>query len=364
MAKTPEMNADFARWYTESFMEDGEIRAARWKGVVDTATAANWESIEVLVRYAYATAAPANGGKNEKLAEKHASVIATLSGNPTPMNPASSLREVQVLCAAVLVRLFATNPDAAIAVLNASYGGARRVELPMDIAGLAKKALAELSRNKHARREDKDFQIAVPKLEFTVSGEALATFNAEHWQSELEGLREVAMEGIGAVVQSQNSVTAMLRNQIALGEEELQMLWWLIGERSQIADAPFGKIGQALKPLLLAKELGELTQVSPGPRSIAAMFARAGLSEKAINVADAINAANLDWARAITTSIRISPVTTPLHFALEKRVEVGSDEAWMPLWASMTGLPINESMPAIALGEQFYREHLFLHVGG
>lgn len=363
MAKTPEMNADFARWFAESFMEEGEIRAARWKGVVDTAAAANWESIEVLVRYAYATAAPANGGKNEKLAEKHASVVATLSGNPTPMNPASSLREVQVLCAAVLARLFTTKPDAAIGVLNASFGGARKVELPMDLAGLAKKALEELSRKKRARREEKDFQIAIPKLEFTVSDEAMATFNAEHWQSELDGLREVATEGIAAVVQSQNRVTAMLRNQIALGEEELQMLWWLIGERSQIADAPFDKIGQALKPLLFAKELGELTQVSPGPRSIAAMLARAGLSEKAIKVADAINAANLDWSKAITTSTHISPVTTPLHFALEKRIEVGSNEAWMPLWASMTGLPANEAMPAIALGEQFYREHLFLHVG-
>lgn len=364
MAKTPDMSADFAGWYAETFMDEGEIRAARWKGVVDTAAAADWESIEVLVRYAYATAAPADGGKNEKLAEKHRSVIASLSGNPAPINPASSLREVQVLSAAVLARLFATKPDAAIAVLNASFGGARMVELPMDIAGLAKKALAELSRKKHARREDKDFQIAGPKLEFVVSEEAMATFNAEHWQDELDRLRDAAMTGIAAVVESQNRVTAMLRNQIALGEEELQMLWWLIGERSQIADVPFDKLGNALKPLILAKELGELTKVSPGPRSIAAMLARAGVSDKAIKVEDATNAANLDWAKANTTSTHISPVTTPLHFALEKRIEVGSDDAWIPLWASMTGLPATASMPAIAIGEQFYREHLFLHVGG
>lgn len=364
MAKTPEMNADFARWYADTFMEEGEIRASRWKGVVDTAAAADWETIEVLVRYSFATNAPADGGKNEKLAEKHRALLTSLSGNPAPLNPATSLREVQVLCAAVLVRLFASKPDAAIAVLNASFDGKRRPELPMDITGLASRALAEFTRKKHARRDAKDFELAAPKLEFEVSEDALATFTAEQWQGELESLREITANSIQSVVEGQNRVARMLRNQIALGEEELQMLWWVIGDHSQIADIPFAKIEAALKPLLLAKELGQLTQVSPGPVSIAAMLSRAGLTDKAVKVESAANAADRDWAKAITGSLHISPATTPLHFALEKRVEVGSDDAWLPVWASMTGLPADAAMPAISLAKQFYREHLFLHVGG
>jgi hypothetical protein len=33
------------------------------------------------------------------------------------------------------------------------------------------------------------------------------------------------------------------------------------------------------------------------------------------------------------------------------------------MWAAMTGLQSEASMPAVQLAELFYREHLFLYVG-
>ncbi|MDB5916491.1 MAG: hypothetical protein JWR40_725 [Massilia sp.] len=177
MAKTPEMNADFARWYAEAFMDEGQIRTARWKGVVDTAAAADYITVEVLVRYAFATAAPADGGKNEALAEKHKAVLATISGSGSPTDPAASRRELQILSAAVLARLFSTLPDAAVAVLNASFGGMRTVDLPMDLPDLAKRALVEFSRRKHARPGEKEFEIVAPKVDFEVSPEAVANMS-------------------------------------------------------------------------------------------------------------------------------------------------------------------------------------------
>jgi hypothetical protein len=363
MAKTPEMNADFARWYAEAFMDEGQIRGVRWKGVVDTAATADFVMTEVLVRYAFATAAPADGGKNETLATKHQSLLSTIAGNGTPMDPMASRRELQVLSAAVLARLLSTLPDAAIAVLNASFGGKRTADLPMDLAGLAKQALTEHSRLKHTRPDTKAFEIAPPKVDFQVSEEALANMAPDVWEGELNKLRDAAQAEIRSVVEGHNRVAKLLTRQIALGEEELQMLWWLIGGHSSIGNVPFAKVDASLKPLALGMELGQLTQVSPGPASLAAILSRAGLTDKAVKVVDAANAANTDWIRNITKSSRISPVTTPLHFALEKRVEVGSDEAWMPVWASMTGLPANASMPGVKLAEQFYREYLFLHVG-
>jgi hypothetical protein len=363
MAKTPEMNAEFARWYSETFMEEGPIRAARWKGVVDTAATAGYLMSEVLVRYAFATAAPADGGKNEALSEKHQAVLATISGTGSPMDPKASRRELQVLSAAVLARLFSTLADAAIAVVNASFGGRRTADLPMDLVGLAKRALVESARRKHARPEAKEFEIGVPKVEFEVSPEALANMSADHWKGELDRLRDAARTATRAIVDSQNRVAKLLLRQISLGEEELQMLWWLIGSHSSVADAPFAKVDAALKPLAFGKELAQLTQVSPGPASLRAILSRAGVTEKTLKVSDAVNAADPDWAKDITKSTSISPVTTPLHFALEKRLEVGSDDAWLPVWTSMSGLPADASMSAVELAELFYREHLFLYVG-
>lgn len=362
MASTPEMNADFSRWYAEAFMEEGHTRDARWKGVVDTAAAAGYETVEVLVRYAFATSAPADGGKNEDLAEKHQAILGSISGNESPLNPQASRRELQLLSAAVLVRLFTTLPDSAIAVLNASFGGRRTADLPMDLAGLARRALVEFSKKKHERPDTKDFETGVPKVDFEVTPEALANMSAEQWKGELDRLRDATRTATRSIVNAQNRVAKLLLRQITLGEEELQMLWWLIGNHSSVMGVPFTEVDATLKPLAFGKELGQLTEVSPGPASVTALLSRAGISDEALKVSDAINAADVDWSREITQSKRISPVTTPLHFALEKRVEVGSNDAWLPVWVSMTGLPAEASMSAVALAELFYREHLFLHV--
>ena len=364
MATTPVMNVDFARWYAEAFMGEGEIAAFRWKGVVDTARNADFTTVEVLIRYAFSTAAPANGGKVESLAKAHQALLTSLSGSGTPLDPLESRRELQILSAAVLVCLFSRLPDAAIAVLNASFEGKRVADVPMDIVGLARKALVEFSKKKHKRPDPNELEIEEATIEFEVSPEAMASMTSELWKIELDNLRDAAREALNEVVDSQNNAMELLNRQISLGDEELQMLWWLIGAHSGIVNASFADIETALKPLVFGKELGELTHISPGPASLTALLTRAGIKRGTLKVSASVNAADINWAADITKSIRISPVTTPLHFALEKRVEVGSDEAWLPGWASMTGLPADASMSTVQIAELFYREHLFLHVSG
>lgn len=363
MANTPAVNADFARWYVDAFMDEGELVTRRWKGVVDTASAADYITVEVLVRYAFATAAPASGGKNEALVKAHKALLTTLSGNDSALDPVDSRRELQILSAAVLVRLFSTLADAAIAVLNASFGGKRPADLPMDLVERAKKALIELSQKKHKRPNFEEFKIEQPTVDFEVSPEALANMTSALWKIEVDGLRDVVRDSLAEIVDSQNLVTEQLTRQISLGEEELQMLWWLIGAHSWTADLPFAEIDAALKPLVFGKELGELTNISPGPTSVTSLLSRAGIKRGALKISTSVNAADLNWSREVTKSPRISPVTTPLHFALEKRVEVGSDDSWLQGWAAMTGLPADVSMSAVQLAELFYREHLFLLVG-
>lgn len=359
MAKTPEMDADFARVYAETFMEEGPVRTQRWKGVVDTCAGAGYQTAEVLVRYAFETSAPPQGSKNENLAEKHLSILTTIAGGGGPMNPQTSRRELQVLSAMVLKRLFATLPDAPIAVLNASFVGQRTADLPMDLRGLASQALLDLSKRQHARADTKAFKIVTPKIDFELEDDG----TAEHSVEELHGLRDAAQTAIQGVVDGQNRVAELLARQIALGDEELQMLWWLIGGHCRIVGAPFTDLDPALKPLVLSKELAELTMVSPGPASVAALFARAGLGQDEVKVVEAVNAVELDLSETWSKPQCISPVTTPLHFAVERRVEIGSDLAWPAVWSSMTGLSEDASLPAIELAQLFYREHLFLFVG-
>lgn len=363
MAKTPEMSTDFARWYHDAFMDEGPARDRRWKAVVDTAANSTYSIVEILIRYVFATVAPADGGKVESLVKEHEGLIKMLSSDGPQLDPKGSRREIQILSAAVLERLFSSMPDAALAVLNASFEGQRTADLPMNLPALAKKALLDLARKHHARPDEKKFKLDVPDLAFEVSAEAMENMTAAHWQPELERLREAAQAVTSRIVENQNQVVELLVRQISLAEEELQMLWWLIGAHSSVVDLPFKKIKPAFRPLAMGQELGQLTCVSPGPASLKALLMKAGVDDKPVKIAEAVNSADLGWIAESTKSQRISPVTTPILFALEKRLEFNTAEAWIPVWAAMTGLSADASLSSLQLAELFYREHLFLHVG-
>lgn len=361
MAKTPQMSTEFARWYSESFMEEGARRDLRWKGVVDVASQANHETAEVLARLVFQTPVPASGRKNENIGQAYAQVVETISGGDAAFDHAQSTRELQILAAAALFRLFPTLSDAALVVTTASMVGLRKPELPMDLAGLAETALVALSGRKHARTSVEELKLAPPKVDYTFDTEILATMTPEQVQAEFGRLHSAATEGIARVVAGQNKVVRALHSQLELDEEELQMLWWLLGGHSTSSDKPFAKVDDRLRPLVLAQELGEMTAVSPGPTSIRAMLTRAGIGTGKLKLSDAVNAPDQEWAKSVSESTLVSPVTTPIHFALEQRAELGT-ETWQSSWSGLTGIAADAQLPAVKLAELFYREHIFLYV--
>lgn len=363
MTRPPQMTADFARWYAEAFMDEGARREQRWNGVVDVAATADYETVEVLTRLAFPTPVPASGRKSEKLAAVHSKLVQTISGGDTAFDPTHSTRELQVLAAAVLARLAPNMPDAALLVTTASMGGFRKPELPMDLAGLAEAALVKLSERKQVRQEFAKIKLAAPKVEYKFDAEILATMEAEKIQTEFGRLRDATAAAIERVVSDQNRVVKVLHDRQELDEEELQMLWWLTGGYSHVSEKPFAKIDDKLLPLTLAHELAEMTAVSPGPGSIRALLLRAGVGTTKLKLVDAVNAPSAEWAKEVSDSTLVSPVTTPIHFALEQRAELASTDTWQAAWAGLTGLPVDLQLPAVTLAELFYREHVFLNVG-
>ncbi|MFC5736033.1 GTPase-associated system all-helical protein GASH [Sinirhodobacter huangdaonensis] len=357
------MTADFARWYAEAFMDEGARREQRWNGVVEVAATADYETVEVLTRLAFPTPIPASGRKSETLAAVHSKLVQTISGGDTAFDPTHSARELQVLAAAVLARLAPNMPDAALLVTTASMGSSRKPELPMDLAGLAEAALVKLSERKQVRQEFASIKLAAPTVEYKFDAEILAAMEAGKIQAEFARLRDATAAAIERVVSDQNRVVKVLHDRQELDEEELQMLWWLTGGYSHVSEKPFAKIEDKLLPLTLAHELAKMTAVSPGPGSVRALLLRAGVGTTKLKLVDAVNAPSAKWATEVSVSTLVSPVTTPIHFALEQRAELESTDTWQATWAGLTGLPVDLQLPAVTLAELFYREHVFLYVG-
>lgn len=151
MAKYPPIDGEFAQWYAQEFMEDGPQREKRWKAICDISTKATSRTVEVLVRLAFATKAAPNGHKDAELDAAYEQIISLLRAHDQPFDPSKHGRDLQVVSAAALVRLFKMRPDAALSVTTTAFRGSREPKLPMNLVGLAEQALGALSRRLHAR---------------------------------------------------------------------------------------------------------------------------------------------------------------------------------------------------------------------
>jgi hypothetical protein len=148
---------------------------------------------------------------------------------------------------------------------------------------------------------------------------------------------------------------------LKLQDEELQMLWWLVGEMSWEFDKAFNSLPIDSKPLVLAKELAGMTNFIPGPVSLKPLLSRAGITKKKkLTIPEAINSCDESWLNGITTGLNPSSLTLPIHFAIIRKVETGEKEAWIPGWAASTKIEATRKLSSLDLGYLFYLERLLV----
>jgi len=360
MTNAPPPTAEFLQLRDKSFMDDDTSRTARWRSVLATARSADITMIEVLVRLAFQTNAPASGHRDEGLAKAFAKFGEDIRAQDTTFEPSRQKREMQVMAAAVLVHLFATDANAPLAVLTASIGGARKLDLPLDIVGLAENAIGRLASARRAELMVGLLKFDAPDIDYELEEDAVGDHTAQDWKNELEALRDATDAVVKSMAQAQNRVLDAIVEHTRVSDEETQMLWWLTNGISVDLGIPFGRLEAAACPLVLASELAALTYISPGPPAIRALLSRAGLGARKVAVSAALSALPTDWVDRATSAGASSAATTPIHFALEERTRLGSADAWLPGWSALTGLPRDFTLPALTLAEQFYRERVLL----
>jgi hypothetical protein len=352
------MHTDFARWYSAiGIADDQSRRLTRWKVVDSLASAADRDDIEALIRLAFRT--------------RHGATIPVLQSfrdafkaEDDAFEMCGNDRELQVLsgaCLAVLMQRGGENgAAAALAVTTAALGGGRRPDLPMDLVILAEGAIdriADVNRERpslvgHTPAE-------APKLDYSA---AAAKARESSWESVALAfsLAEQATQGaIEILAQRQVGAIQTIDRFVRIQDEELQMLWWLVGQRSGDLDCAFDKVPLDAQPLVFAKELADCTTLLPGPSSVKGLLSRAGLKEhRKVTIAALINAATTAWLQDALGSAHPSPVTMPLHYAIERQLETGAGDAWIAGWSAACETDAAHSLSTLTLGTLFYRERL------
>lgn len=353
----------FFTWMNEFRLGDGNASILqRWKGLVSFADNADHDDIEALVRLALASR------QSAQLDRLNAFQEAFRTDDPA-FSVASNSRELQVLAACCLIHITQTTASdmavvAALAVATACVDGQRKVTLPGDIRQLANDALRAVSIGT-ARRPGLPpqtgqqykaiFETAVQKLR-----------NQQDWNGTIDALTQAGSMTTATINQIQTRTLAALRaleTRLNQQDEELQMLWWLIGDRSEELDCAFEAVPADIRPLVLGNELAGHTLLPPGPPSVRALLSRAKLGGKGkVGLVAAIAGCSEDWLKNLVVSQHTSPVTQPIHFAILRQLETGPGTDWVAGWAAATDLPREIAFSPLTLAELFYRERLLTHL--
>ena len=147
---------------------------------------------------------------------------------------------------------------AALAVTTAALGGARKLNVPMDLCALAESAIDRIAEADRQRPTLEDYsRLRPPKLDFKK-----AVAKVRETES-LDGVAEAFALAAGdvrtamaAAAERQEKAAKAVNQFVSIQDEELQMLWWLTGRRSWGYNCPFGAVPVAAKTVGIRQRTG------------------------------------------------------------------------------------------------------------
>lgn len=345
------MKAEFVGWYeavslqVEPAMVDTLLAA-----VQNVAESVTHEELEALIRAAFRA--------KQQTTSATGAIRSKLAGEGGALGD----EEFRLLAAAALTYVLRAEDDSAAlaaTMVGTTYlNGLRAPSQPMDIPGLASTTRAALART--ARRRPILRMPDMPSL--TVNPEkAIETTDPSE---ALAHLAVACTEVLEVLAARQSRFEEQTTRYISIQDEELNMLWWLQGGRSNTLGQPFTDIPRDQRPIVLACELAEATLAIPGAAAVQSLLARAGVDDQEpLTIAAAVQALPADWLRKvcpIELERQISPVTTPLHEAIKRRLEVEGD-SWVAGWASVCGIAADAKLSPLQLADLCYCEQLVIH---
>jgi hypothetical protein len=277
------LNEDLPRWLRViQLSPDPAWQERRRAGVEALVKQSRRQDIEPLVRLVLKAKHPPT---NDAVARIRQAFKAADDSFPSIGND----RELQILCGATLAELFRREGNvsslAALAVSVATSLGVNKPELPLDLAEASEAGIRWQS-ELHRQRPDLNKLPAVefPKGEFDRAVQTFQTqLDVNNVVPTVQVLIDASRASFDALLKRFSDGFRDVGRFVSIQDEELEMLWWLVGDRSIDLDRPFGKITREERPLVIAKELAQMTLYLPGPTAIKSLLVRSGLrdSEKA-----------------------------------------------------------------------------------
>lgn len=355
------MQDQFKGWYSGmEFGENPEVRAQRWAAIQAVTKSPSMTKLEVLVRLAFRT-------KLLSLATDGSQVRNQLAeGGPALLDEEAALLAGAAL-AIILEEKSAIAAKAAALVTGASCAGLRMLKQPMNLVDSAlnvQNYLAETARRRPSLEQQK---LVNPQIDITTSLDALEDGNIATVRAAIEALAITSRQTLTAMATRQRSFETAVQGYVNVQDEELDILWWLLGKRCTRFGLSFEEVQAEFRSIVFAVELAALTKVLPGPTALPALLSRAGVDDAVqLSIPATVQCLPQEWLVRVLPENKVEKVsatTTPILEAVRRRQEAEGQDTWIPVWGTVTGIDQTAKLPERKLAELLYCELLQVTLG-
>lgn len=355
------MRNQFSSWYaSKSFQQDAALTEKRWAAIEGHVKAAGKSDLALLAKLAFRL-------KPQMGSPEVAALRQSLAGNAAqPGDDELIMLSASALAAAMDSKADSIAALAATVVSSVSCGGLRELQQPMDLVGIAENVLRQLSETARRRPSLEQVKLVAPTVD--KNEEALIqAVNTGDLLNVVQALAVAANKAISAMARRQREFEAAVQKYVNIQDEELDILWWLEGGHSFDLSLEFSKVNAEHLPLAIARELGNLTKILPGPPALSSLLSRTGLLGAQLqSIPDAVQAMPQEWLNKAVDGLPndgISAPLTPILFAMQRRHEVHGNDDWISPWGTTTGLPLEPVLSPVHLAAAAYREFSLTRLG-
>ncbi|MGO9533906.1 MAG: GTPase-associated system all-helical protein GASH [Syntrophobacteraceae bacterium] len=350
------MHEKFADWLRPiSFGHDRQMWELRWQGIEAAIKGLDFSAALELVRLVFGRPLVSTESL-DKFRQNFKSF--------DPAFPSSGNDyELQALAGCVLANICTdeANEDneVPLAIKTASACGKRVPKVEIDLVGMATERVRQDGIKARSRSSIPEVMAFTHKNAFDSAVSEFDNNQAQGMPSAVNALKKIvsALESLLSSVQNETkkSVT-QISKLLRIQDEELQVLWWMVGGLSGMWNLSFVNIESKARPILLAKEAAGLTDLPSEPPSLKSVFYRLGIeASNQITIPDAVNACG-GHLKALAPNSMPCPTIFPLHFAISRALETGAGKSWIPGWSKVSEISAKEQIEPLELALQMFRE--------
>ncbi|QOZ33187.1 GTPase-associated system all-helical protein GASH [Bradyrhizobium sp. CCBAU 53421] len=248
-----------------------------------------------------------------------------------------------------------TSTTAALLALASSYAGKRSALDNGELVTRSRDVIAASS--KKAAMTAPSTKIAIPKAadHSTKKTELANGFDAPRTAAFAETVVQDLRAGSEAAITALSDAYLALRQDNLRLAEEIDMLWWHVGDWSNALDVPRTSISRESVGLVSGVDLGAMVKFSPGPYGAYGILKQSlgKEGEKTTSLVEAV--AGLDASQLARLKLDRAPDVFPVLTALRL---ASADRDWADQFAKMAPDAAGEKLTHLELATQAFRERV------